>query len=412
MSRVTSARDKCHENCEGAKPIAETGERTVRRYAKLVDLSILILAGLLINFARYDLLSVLISLLAALSAASLCLFEEKRLLQAIVLVTFALAAALWPPLRAYLSLVAYFVLYHPRALLLSIALIPASFEILKITDLRTLVLHLFLPLVGLWLAKLNHENSAQAQALLLQKDHNREQAFRFQEQREAWLNLRDNDAKAATLEERARIAREMHDSVGHVLTRAILQTGALQKLNKDQALAGPLEALAESLDSGMSQTRASLHQLRDRSVDLYDEILRITEKPESAQFEVKLEYELTRTLPQVYQQTFIATAQEALTNVAKHSNATRVWLSLREFPAFFQLIVRDNGQGGGMGKTGQDLGATDGMGLRNMEERCKALGGSFYIRRDKGFGIYMTLPWPPRTGGNESKSIGRKNEWG
>ena len=60
----------------------------------------------------------------------------------------------------------------------------------------------------------------------------------------------------ATLKERNRIAREIHDNVGHMLTRSILQTGALQIINKDDRLKEPLKELKDTLDGAMTNIRS------------------------------------------------------------------------------------------------------------------------------------------------------------
>ena len=83
----------------------------------------------------------------------------------------------------------------------------------------------------------------------------------------------------------------------------------------------------------------------------------------------------------------IAILKEGLSNISAHSQATRAWITLREHPAMYQLIIRDNG----IGADSADL-ANHGIGLNNMEERVAALNGSIHIQAENGFRIFITLP--------------------
>ena len=364
----------------------------MKRYGELIDLSFIIVAALLYDFYHFELVSTLLAAFVAISVASLCLFDELPKLQAVLCLGLALSGVFWPQMQAFLGLVVYFAIQHEWRAWLLLALLPASIVMMQVATANSLGLLLLFLALSAWLSKHTRDNLWLSRALVLQKDNNRELHLQFQDQRDQWNTLRLSEAKAATLEERARIAREMHDSVGHVLTRAILQAGALSKLNHDEKLQAPLAALEETLGSGMTQTRESLHQLRDKAVDLYHEFDLLCHAYPSARYQIKLEYELTHSLPMNYQQAFLATTQEALTNVEKHSNASLVWVRLREFPGFYQLIVQDNGRSEGMGAVQGSGSPGEGMGLESMRLRCEALGGNFYVRREKGFGVFMTLP--------------------
>ncbi len=195
---------------------------------------------------------------------------------------------------------------------------------------------------------------------------------------------REAGAHMATLSERGRIAREIHDSVGHMLARAMMQTGALMATNKDGAAGEALAALRGTLDSAMNSVRASVHDLRDEALDLQvtlDACLR-----DFPGFEYNLNYDMGEGAPREVKACFAAVVREALANAAKHSNATRIRISLQEHPAFYQLSFVDNGAPG----RAQDGGA--GMGLDNMRQRTEALGGRMEVWRDKGFGIHITIP--------------------
>ena len=73
---------------------------------------------------------------------------------------------------------------------------------------------------------------------------------------------------AATLKERNRIAREIHDNVGHLLSRSILITGAAKAINTSETLSPVLDNLDHSLNQAMTSIRTSVHDLHDESLNL------------------------------------------------------------------------------------------------------------------------------------------------
>ena len=80
------------------------------------------------------------------------------------------------------------------------------------------------------------------------RDDSVEASLYLKEKHNALLAQQDYELHVATLTERNRIAREIHDNVGHLLTSSILQTGALQVINKDQLLDSPLQNLSDTLN--------------------------------------------------------------------------------------------------------------------------------------------------------------------
>ena len=84
---------------------------------------------------------------------------------------------------------------------------------------------------------------------------------------------------------------------------------------------------------------------------------------------------------------FLTILKEALTNVQKHSDATRVKVVLNELEEYYQMMVEDNG-------TGQVnvYNPAGGIGLRNMEERVRALGGIITFSGEQGFRIFISVP--------------------
>ena len=188
----------------------------------------------------------------------------------------------------------------------------------------------------------------------------------------------------ATLKERNRIAREIHDNVGHVLSRSILMLGAARTMNKEAGLAALLENLEDSLNFAMNSIRSSVHDLHDEAVNLREAEEGLVRDFTFCQAE--LTYDMTQEIPREVKYCFISITKEALANIMKHSNATRVQLILREHPALYQMCVEDNGTG-----VVYDPGNA-GIGILNMKDRVKALGGTLQISTRKGFRIFITIP--------------------
>jgi signal transduction histidine kinase len=82
--------------------------------------------------------------------------------------------------------------------------------------------------------------------------------------------------------------------------------------------------------------------------------------------------------------TLLSVVREALSNIIRHSDATQVQLTLREHPALYQLIVRDNGT--------KKEASGDGLGLKNIAQRVEAVGGLVNIGYDNGFTVFVSMP--------------------
>lgn len=191
----------------------------------------------------------------------------------------------------------------------------------------------------------------------------------------------------ATLKERNRIAREIHDNVGHMITRSILQVGAIGVINTDEKLKVPIADLKSTLDTAMDSMRKSVHDLYDESVDLRQALVRL--KPTDGAFAFSLEYDCENDVPRDAKYAFIAIAKEAVNNAVKHSNGDEIRIIVREHPAFYQLEIMDNGTSADERKLSGETG--DGIGIKNIKERVAVIGGTMRIKADDGFMIFVTL---------------------
>ncbi|NJL87877.1 MAG: sensor histidine kinase [Leptolyngbyaceae cyanobacterium SM1_1_3] len=198
----------------------------------------------------------------------------------------------------------------------------------------------------------------------------------------------------ATLQERNRIAREIHDSVGHSLVAQ-----SIQLENVDMLLPANSGLLADHLHKARQLGREALQHVRQSVATLRHHPLQ--GKTLSAAIAALLhEFQQTHAVPieaEVQLETEpspeVATAfyriiQEALTNISKHAQADRVKLSLRDRSGSLTLQIQDNGQGFDPSQN------TTGFGLQSMRERTTALGGSFYLQSQPAQGCQIQVVMP------------------
>ncbi|MFV0528529.1 MAG: sensor histidine kinase [Lachnospiraceae bacterium] len=222
-----------------------------------------------------------------------------------------------------------------------------------------------------------------------QIDAARELELLLQDKNKNLNDRQDYEIHVATLKERNRIAREIHDNVGHLLTRSILQMGAVQAICTQENLGQPLQALSDTLNMGMDSIRKSVHDLRDDSLELQIAVRQFLK--DYSQYTIDFRYELSEQLENPIKYCFLGVIREALSNVVKHSNADRIDIYLKEFSGFYQLLFRDNG-------TLSAAPSEDGMGLDNIRERVKALHGTVLIQQDEGFKIFISIQKKPQGG--------------
>lgn len=204
----------------------------------------------------------------------------------------------------------------------------------------------------------------------------------LQEKNAALIQQQDYEISLAMAAERNRIARDIHDNVGHMLTRSILQTGAIQVINQNPDLTEPIQELHHTLNTAMTSIRNSVHDLHHDTVDLKHTVEEIIQS--IPDLDIRLDYHIDSVLPQKIQYTFIAVIREALHNVTKHSNADQVLIQLREHPAMFQLLIQDNGT------QIREIHST-GIGLASMQERVESLHGNIHFSTEKGFQIFISV---------------------
>lgn len=195
----------------------------------------------------------------------------------------------------------------------------------------------------------------------------------------------------ATAQERSRIAREIHDSLGHSLTALNIQLeGAIKLSNRDPQKSQELLTEAKRLGSvALQDVRQSVVTLRDKSPSKNSLHARLNTLADTLQTSTgitpNINLQLLTPLPEATSLALYRIAQEGITNIVKHAQATAVELSLIADESSIRLLLRDNGHGFDIGQT------STGFGLQGMRERAQVMGGQLTVNSQPGQGCELRV---------------------
>lgn len=209
------------------------------------------------------------------------------------------------------------------------------------------------------------------------------------------------DAQARIEQERTRLSRELHDTLGHSLSVVALHAGvAAEAVGQDD------EATATAIAHVRQESTASLHELRSlvrilRTQDDHEptaairtvaQIPSLVEQLRSAGITVDLTSELSDSrLSSAVEAAAYRVVQESVTNVLRHADARSVTVTLTESDGLLQVTIVDDGRGR------PSHPRTNGYGITGMAERVRLLGGTFHAGNRNGGGFVVQAQIPTRT---------------
>lgn len=208
------------------------------------------------------------------------------------------------------------------------------------------------------------------------------------------VSLQDDLKNLAVIEERSRLAREIHDGLGASLSALIIQSEYLLQLTNEPQLRHEIGELKGTAEESIEELRRALQMMRedfelDRGLADYLKTFR-----ERTQLEVDFESRGTPVhLPPDTQLALFRILQECLSNAAKHAQASRITVQLAYSVERVDLSVRDDGRG--FSTAGTRHGH---YGLRNMHERAVKLGGQLILESAPGAGTHLHLSIPVAAG--------------
>ena len=205
--------------------------------------------------------------------------------------------------------------------------------------------------------------------------------------------LHDVATLQATTEERARLAREIHDGMSQQLWLARLKQGRLLQEGglSEEALVLAAEVTA-SIESALDEARQAILALRPREESTFAEVMERYADEFSDRFGIPTGYRIDPIVERLgprAQAELLRIAQEAFANARKHADATRVSVRAEPTPDGLRLTVTDNGRGFDRGAIG-----SKGYGLRSMRERAELIGASLEIdsRPQDGTRVIVSVP--------------------
>jgi NarL family two-component system sensor histidine kinase LiaS len=203
-------------------------------------------------------------------------------------------------------------------------------------------------------------------------------------------NLLQTQQELATLEERNRLARDLHDSVKQQIFASTMQVGAARALLEQDSQAAQKHLYeAEQLSrQAQSELAVIIHELRPETLQdrglrqALRDYTRSWSQLNSIDTEISMHGE--RDLPFEVEQALFRVTQEAFSNITRHSDATEVALDLTVENYEASLTISDNGRG-------FDVSAAEGkgVGLGSMRERLEALGGTLSLESAPGQGTQL-----------------------
>lgn len=186
---------------------------------------------------------------------------------------------------------------------------------------------------------------------------------------------------AARTSERLRIARDLHDQVGHHLTALSLSLEAARHLEGDAARASVERAGGIARDL-LAEVRAVVGEIRESPTDLAEDLRQLA--ADVSQLDVRLD--ITPDLPVDGEsaEVVLRAAQETLTNALRHAGASRLDLAVRSDGDAVEFVALDDGHGGDDVRYGH--------GLTGLVERAHAVGGTVEIDGSHGFRVQVRVP--------------------
>ena len=206
----------------------------------------------------------------------------------------------------------------------------------------------------------------------------------------------------AILEERSRLARELHDSVTQSLYSATLfaeGTCRLADLGELELVKQKLQELSQITQQALKDMRLMVYELRSPALDTGGLVRAIQNRLEAVELRsgihAELQYEALPDLPPPVEEALYRITQEALNNLLKHAQARQVMVQLRDAGGKINLVIADDGVGFIPGEAAR----SGGLGLTSIRERAESLGGSLSLSSRPGVGteICVLIPWRSRS---------------
>lgn len=207
------------------------------------------------------------------------------------------------------------------------------------------------------------------------------------------LNSAKETAHIAEVNERNRIARNIHDNIGHSIAGIYMQLQVVDKLyDKDENKAKEvLKRSIEGLANSLNVLRDTVHNIKPKEELGIQYIVNIIDKFKFCEVEFNYSGNLNLLLPE-HMELIAVNIKEALTNSSKYSNATKIKIDIDITDNYTRVYIKDNGVGADTEKF------KEGLGISGMRERVRNFGGSLSVSSEDGFIVVFIIPHDIRGG--------------
>ena len=203
-------------------------------------------------------------------------------------------------------------------------------------------------------------------------------------------------------QERKTVAGEIHDSIGSSLAaiKFKVDNALVEVADKSPETTSTLKSLSPVIQGAIDEARRIQMNLRPSVLDdlgLLATVRWFCRQFESTYSKIRISQGIRieeHEVPDALKTVIFRVLQEGLNNVAKHSMANLIVLSLRKTDQAIKLSIRDNGQGFDISKAQSSSGTAHGFGLRSMRERTELSGGTFAIESTQAEGTTIRASWP------------------
>jgi signal transduction histidine kinase len=194
---------------------------------------------------------------------------------------------------------------------------------------------------------------------------------------------------ASQMEERGRIAQKLHDELGHTLSGSTMQLEAIMLLAKNdpEKAMTMLKTVTQGLRAGTESIRRILKDMKPEAASISIGMVRKMAAETKGKSGIQTEVVYDAGVGVMTQSQWRCAAEnirEALTNMMRHSGATRAVISFERLNKLMKISVSDNGRG--------CMHIKPGLGIGGMEERTQQIGGKLIIDGTHGFSMIMLLP--------------------
>lgn len=220
-------------------------------------------------------------------------------------------------------------------------------------------------------------------------DENRKYSYQLEDSKKMLKDYAKKIEDISQLEERNRISREIHDSVGHKLTGVLMQLdAAIRVSDKDSEKGIQIARLVrDNLSKCIDLMRSTVRNIAPPNYyNIITQIeLMINDFKNTTNVDVSFEVNGNlRKLPAAYEVTIYKNIEEALTNAIKHGNADKANVSLDYKEKMVTVLINNNGKG--------CSNIIKGMGISGMEERAKLIGAVLKLSSNNGFEVELDIP--------------------